>query len=69
VVVHSAKTTIGRVEYLRASADRVVVFVPLGGESLGEEKARRIAVRREMCSTSRVLGYEAVKMGSKIAAR
>lgn len=57
-----------RVGLARRRAATVTRVVFLGGERSGQEKARRMAVRRVICSTFLVDGYEAVKMGSKIAA-
>lgn len=46
-----------------------VNFASFGGYSFGCDNARNMAAKREMHSTCRVCGYEAVKMGSNIAAR
>ena len=69
VVVHSGKTTITLSGCSVTSVFRSVIFAFLRGYSCGFRSARRIAPRREMCSTCRVWGYETVKIGSKIAAK
>jgi len=69
VVVHSGKTTITRFGCSLTKTLRSVNFAPFGGYSFGFERARKIAPKRESCSTWRVCGYEAVKMGSNMAAR
>lgn len=69
VVVHSANTTIGRDGYFSSSSDNSTSFVSGGGLTRGYENARRIACRSDKRSTLRVLGYDAVNIGSKTAAR
>lgn len=69
VVVHSGNVTMGRWGYFRMRVARSTRRVPGGGLGWGAANARRMACSREICSTWRELGYEAVKMGSKIAAR
>lgn len=50
-------------------ASRLMSFALGGGVTLGYTNGRRIALNSEICSTFLVSGYDAVKMGSKIAAR
>lgn len=68
VVVASGNTTTVRVGLARRRVATVAKVVPFGGDRRGGEKARRIAVRRVICSTFLVVGYEAVKTGSNMAA-
>ena len=69
VVVHSGKMTT-HAPGLRRSRDEILVsFADGDGLPRGECSARCMACQRVTCSTWRVFGYEAVKMGSKIAAR
>jgi len=69
VVVHSGKTTIHLCGCCSINVPRSSIFAPLGGYSCGFDKARKIAPSNEMCCTCRVCGYDAVKIGSNIAAK
>lgn len=69
VVVHSGKIAIVAPGFSATSAESEVSFAPRGGVGSGGSSARTIAWKSVMRCTRRVLGYEAVKMGSKIAAR
>lgn len=69
VVVHSGKTTTGRLRCSRRSVWRLTRLACGGGVYRGGWKARSIAWNRDILWTKRVDGYEAVKTGSKMAAR
>lgn len=69
VVVHSGKTTTGRFGCLSSSVDTSTMRAPGDGATCGGANERRIACSREIRSTRRLFGYEAVKIGSNIAAR
>ena len=69
VVVHSGKTQMGREGCSRTRVCISTRVVPFGGCSCGVENARRIASSRVMRCTRRVEGYDAVNMGSNIAAK
>ena len=69
VVVHSGKTTTGRLWCSRRSVWRSTRLACGGGVYCGAWKARKIAWKRDILWTRRVEGYEAVKTGSNIAAR
>lgn len=56
VVVHSGKTTMGWFAYCFSSEVRGTREALRGGWGCGEEKARRMACRREMRWTRRVEG-------------
>jgi hypothetical protein len=68
-VVHSGSTTTEESGFSFNRADRVTSLAFLGGAVCGRMRALRIAWRREIRSTRRVFGYEAVNTGSKMAAR
>jgi hypothetical protein len=69
VVVHSGKVTMGRPGYFFSRLAMSTRRAPGDGLTCGAANARRIAWKREMCSTRREFGYETVKTGSKMAAR
>lgn len=69
VVVHSGKRTIGLLGYRSSSVEMSTRRAFGKGDTCGGANDRRIACSREICSTRRVFGYEAVKIGSNIAAR
>ena len=69
LVVHSGKTTTTRSGYCSTRVSRSTKSAVWLGISCGCAKARRTACRRVIGSTSRDVGYDAVKTGSKIAAR
>lgn len=68
-VVHSGSTTIDESGLSDINLPRVTSCAPGEGLLCGGVRARNMALKREICSTSRVDGYDAVNMGSKIAAR
>lgn len=68
-VVHSGSTTIEESGLSLISLLRGTSLAPGAGLVCGGVRARKMALKREICSTRRVDGYEAVNMGSKIAAR
>lgn len=69
VVVHSGRTTMDESGFSLKSVVSGTRRALLAGVSCGPRRARSMAEKREMRSTRRVFGYEAVKTGSKIAAR
>jgi hypothetical protein len=68
-VVHSGSTTTTDCGYLLRITDRGTNFAPGGGVGRGEANARKMACKRDICCTRRVCGYDAVNIGSKMAAR
>lgn len=56
VVVHSGNTTMTLVGCSATSVCKSVIFAPFGGYSLGLERARMIAPKREMYWTCLVWG-------------
>lgn len=56
VVVHSGKITIGRLGYFETRDETSTRVVPGAGLIEGGAKARRMACKREMCSTCFVFG-------------
>jgi hypothetical protein len=69
VDVHSGITTMAESGLSFRSWLRVTKRADGEGVDRGGESARMMAWKREMRSTRREFGYEAVKMGSKMAAR
>ena len=69
LVVDSGKTTTYRFGFCAISMCRSSISAPSGGASFGWKKFRATASNRDTRRTCRVVGYEAVKIGSKMAAR
>lgn len=69
VVVHSGSTTMIAEGFSASSAESVVRRADGGGWRVGGRRASCMARKRDMRCTSLVVGYDAVKMGSKMAAR
>lgn len=68
-VVHSGSTTMDESGLSLISSLKGTSLAPGAGLVCGGVRARNMALKREICSTRRVDGYEAVNMGSKMAAR
>ena len=68
-VVHSGRTTTAESGCSFKSFDKGTKRAPRGGVIIGATSARYMAWKSEMGCTIRVFGYDAVKIGSKIAAR
>ena len=69
VVVHSGKTTTGRSGLSLSILERSTSSAEGEGCKVGGRKARSMAWKSDIGSTRRVVGYEAVKTGSKMAAK
>lgn len=69
LVVHSGNTTIYLVGLRAAKISRSSISALAGGEACGWKKLAKTAWRSDIRRTCRELGYEAVKIGSNMAAR
>lgn len=69
LVVHSGKTTTYLLGFCAVSVCKSSISAPSDGVVAGWKKLRMTASSRDTRRTWRVVGYEAVKMGSKMAAR
>lgn len=70
VAVHSGKTTMQRSGLAAIRASRVVRYDVFGGGAVsGARRVRTRSLKSEVRRRRRVVGYEVVKTGSKMAAR